>query len=442
MASTVGLKTSNLQHAASAVELNAPLPHTYAAASIKSKPEALTLSTEAPSESTQGYIGYTPIAETGKRKERDESPEIIPLDVWTQRIAAAKTPTPLAEIVVEESPVQSVVEKNPKPRKRAKKTHDMAPPAQSVSLQDLQDFVDHMKSLPQPVALTEVQRKAIADLKASIAHKVAEPELGDKDWISALGQFRDSPQGRGTEYSFQEYPGDWTNSNQWHCVCTIKITDSPNALEFPREGDGFVAVDAKGTLGRPPFARKKDAKRYAAKCAVEWLLKLGKDVKFPKQTSKGGHQQPQSGGASAENKTVPANTAIVKQESPEPKPAIARDADNSDEEVSAVDKVGELCNYLGFQRPAYKIMVAEPGSDTPFYHGFADFGIDRHSFGEEIFEVKKCFSKKGAKEQIAEKVLRFLLEEKTKRQQQIAKLLAGMDAENIGAATPTKQESG
>lgn len=39
---------------------------------------------------------------------------------------------------------------------------------------------------------------------------------------------------------------------------------------FPKRDFGFVRVD--GTLAMPVFARKKDAKKYAAKCCVEWYV--------------------------------------------------------------------------------------------------------------------------------------------------------------------------
>ncbi len=54
-----------------------------------------------------------------------------------------------------------------------------------VDFSDIKAWIAEQEENPQP--LTDVQRKAIAELKASLVKKTPEPELGEIDWISLLG---------------------------------------------------------------------------------------------------------------------------------------------------------------------------------------------------------------------------------------------------------------
>lgn len=262
--------------------------------------------------------------------------------------------------------------------------------------------------------------------------------------------FKDRPQGRGIVYSFQDSPDNGPDSAQskWCCTCNIKVPGITDSADFPREDEGFVVVDEKGGRKAPSFARKKDAKRYAAKCVVDWLRKQGKDIKVPKLISNGGQQPASELALPAENKPTsaqlptPAGLPTTTTTTTTTKEANAP-ADNSDDEVSAVDRVKELCVHLGMQNPSYKIVESEPGSSI-FYNGYADFGVDHISFGTERFEVKNCFTKKGAKEQIAEQALRWLIVEKKRRDDQNAALLGNTDSEmdvgHDGASVSDTQE--
>ena len=68
----------------------------------------------------------------------------------------------------------------------------------------------------------------------------------------------------------------------------------PNAsfaepLTFPNPEAGFVTNET-GALVAPGFGRKKDAKQYAAKSCIQWLMKGeympsdGVNVEFPRGT--------------------------------------------------------------------------------------------------------------------------------------------------------------
>lgn len=178
MVSTVGLNAGNLQDAVGVVESSAPLLHPDAPTVAESEAEALIPSTA--TQSKEGFIGCTPTAtKTHKRKERDEL-ELIPIDSCTE--LHARTPTPEAE-VVEQQPKA----KKAKISKTGIKNSAMPVSVRSVTMQDLHEFISHISSLPQPVVLTHIQKKAIADLKTSIATELPEPDLGDGDYVSALG---------------------------------------------------------------------------------------------------------------------------------------------------------------------------------------------------------------------------------------------------------------
>lgn len=226
------------------------------------------------------------------------------------------------------------------------------------------------------------------------------------------------------DYQFHEFPGEWPDNGQWYSVCSINVPGITGTVDFPREGDGFVVVDATGKRKAPAFARKKDAKRYAAKCVVHWLMVQGKDVKIPKLPGKGTQSTP-SKATQAESKPGPAEPSTSTGMS-----TTAKHADDSDDEVSAVDRVKELCNHLGLETPVYKIVNAELDN---FYNGYADFGVDRFTLGDTRFEVTNCFTKKGAKEQIAEQVLVCLLKLKKKREDQADAIFAEMKQEEADA---------
>ncbi|KAK3322549.1 hypothetical protein B0H66DRAFT_601990 [Apodospora peruviana] len=144
---------------------------------------------------------------------------------------------------------------------------------ESVDYSDLKAWIAEQESLPEPTPLTEVQRKAILKLKHSIAPK-SEIVLVEKDWVSLLHQFRDAHQELGVRVSFHD---EASPNGQWMCRCTYQSVILNEAGEnedmyFPNQSAGFIPVDLRGALAQPTFARKKDAKKYAAKCCVEWLM--------------------------------------------------------------------------------------------------------------------------------------------------------------------------
>lgn len=58
-----------------------------------------------------------------------------------------------------------------------------------VGYKDLKEWIAMQESLPEPRPLTDVQRRAIADLRDSLKISAVfntDLDLGDKDWISLL----------------------------------------------------------------------------------------------------------------------------------------------------------------------------------------------------------------------------------------------------------------
>jgi hypothetical protein len=62
----------------------------------------------------------------------------------------------------------------------------MAPADDPIDFTDIKEWIAAYEANPQPSSLTPAQRKAVLDLKGSIAQNVAAPEIGDEDYISAL----------------------------------------------------------------------------------------------------------------------------------------------------------------------------------------------------------------------------------------------------------------
>ncbi|KAK3379416.1 hypothetical protein B0T24DRAFT_589986 [Lasiosphaeria ovina] len=154
-----------------------------------------------------------------------------------------------------------------------------------VDYRDLKAWIAEQEALPQPAPLTEIQKKAIAELRASLGGR-PEPELGDIDWVSLLYRYRDAYRAGGAVVLFAD---ELAAQKKWVCRCTFRGTAASELQRFPGPDGGLLAdVGGGGTLVAPSFARKKDAKRYAAKCCVEWLMAEnrmpsdGLSVVFPK----------------------------------------------------------------------------------------------------------------------------------------------------------------
>jgi len=317
-------------------------------------------------------------------------------------------------------------------------TSTMAPPTEAdlADLRVIKEWIEAYGAQPHPSALTAAQRKAISDLKASIAKPVLEPEIGDRDYISALQSmlpvvtlpstfhdiltdlpvYRDTKnkEKRGVvELSYE----DAGHNEQWRCFCNFKGPNAPEMMIFPCEDAGFVVVDAKGTRDAPTFAKKKDARRYAAKCCVDWLKFQKEHVKFPEVNSPKEKipPPPPKSKPLAEKPASVAPAAIPEREKVNIKADPSEESgSDSEDDIPATERVAKICQRLDFNIPSYKTRPAESGK-SGFYDGHPDFGIDAFSFPNGLGHVKGCSGKKETRQLIAQEVLKYLLTIESKR---------------------------
>lgn len=155
------------------------------------------------------------------------------------------------------------------------------------------------------------------------------------------------------------------------------------------------------------FARKKDAKQYASKQAIDWLIansfmpEIG--VKFPKPkpaviTQPAPVAKPQK---FMDPKIL--NTPVVSVKEIVAAPLQTPGA--TSKSTSFAGRIPDLCMRLGFMPPKYEI--TKVSDDAPLYSGYAHFNGDPRIEGK-IGEVESIFGQKNAKEMIAETLYLFL----------------------------------
>ena len=137
------------------------------------------------------------------------------------------------------------------------------------------------------------------------------------------------------------------------------------------------------------FSNKKDAKRYASKKAIDWLIAnsfmpADGSVKF--------------------RKALPPPTAKVLGPLQLATPSPGGPPKNGSP-TSYACQIPDLCSRLGFNAPSYEI--TKDSEITSFWSGYAHFVGDPRIEGK-VGEAKSVFGKSNAKEQIAMEVLSFL----------------------------------
>jgi hypothetical protein len=178
--------------------------------------------------------------------------------------------------------------------------------------------------------------------------------------------------------------------------CKVTIPEG-GGLEFPGPQGGLV----NGTV--PSFARKKDAKQYAAKCAVQWiqanrLLRGGPGQPQPQQQQQQQQQQKQQQQQQQQQKQQQQQHQQLKQQKQQGSAA-----------DSAVQKANELCRELGFTQPQYRIDPMAPGSDL--FGGNLTFGHHAHTMTIDVSaiqSVENILGRKEAREQLAENLIEVL----------------------------------
>ncbi|KAI5926611.1 hypothetical protein F4810DRAFT_707699 [Camillea tinctor] len=283
------------------------------------------------------------------------------------------------------------------------------------------------RQLESNTAVTEAQRELLVNLEHSINPPPpprAEPELDSVNWIEYRAALRMPTGGSAVVFTESQVDPHSVGPSNWLAQVTIDEHPSP----FPGPSGGLFE---DGT--QPSFARKKDAKKYAAKCAIEWLRAnqyMPQDgVKFPKVKQAAPQPVQKSTQKSKSQSSPPRNNqpnSPKANKSPKtPVPVSPFD----DTEPSAVVKVTELCGRLGF-RMKYVIDQVSPNSE--FFNGYPDFGIYAAQFPDDIGCVKNILGRKAAKEKIAEELLEVLEKIEDERRERDRKFMSG----ELSAGTP------
>ncbi|KAK0124535.1 hypothetical protein ONS95_009484 [Cadophora gregata] len=255
----------------------------------------------------------------------------------------------------------------------------VASPATAISLEfrDMDEFVAEQEAIDNQIGHqiakanppARVNNHGMQDPLVLTVENDAIRDIGVGNWIGKLIEYRQAnpveAADGGIQYTEITLPGRISP----RFSCTVKISESDEV--FGCSGNyGFGPIVAS-------FSIKKVAKQFAAKRAIDFLIKnkhMPNDgsVKFPKPPS------PPQG---AKTNTVPAG------------------------ELAYITQVPLLCRRLGFNTPTYKITSVIP--NAPVCDGYADFGNDLRVDGP-VGKVTNVFGKKNAKEAIARIVVSFL----------------------------------
>lgn len=194
-----------------------------------------------------------------------------------------------------------------------------------------------------------------------------------------------------------EYEDAQPAFQQFSSTCILRLARSTAPLVFPsHETNGMVASPSDNNsllLERPSFGSKKEARKYAAKCCVEWLLE--RDLCQPATEAQSAKAKKKKGN----------NTGIAALDGPRGTSPV-------------VQKAAALCKKLGFGVPRYKI---EPVPDSPeagWWSGEVDFGRDEHKVPAGVGRVDNVYGIRAAEERMALQVLDFLLSVEKKREEQ------------------------
>ncbi|CAL3964717.1 hypothetical protein PZA11_002343 [Diplocarpon coronariae] len=274
---------------------------------------------------------------------------------------------------------------------------DEAHEAISLSFKDMDAFTreqeekDASEAANTPVPVPAAKKpKPTIDLEALAIEQLANEEMGDKNWIGTLQQYRDVHPVAGADNGIIWDESQDATGITLRFRCTLTIAESSELF-----GNNSLGYSTKIVS----FGTKKQAKKYAAKKAIDWLI---------------------------ENKYMPADGSVKfpKVTTP-PAASKARINDPKDVNPSYTSLVPVICTRLGFAPPRYELAaVVQNGS---LWNGFANFGMDPRIDGK-VGEVKNVFGKKHAKEAIAKLVYAFMKDIENQRNEEDKKRKRSLDS--------------
>ncbi|KAB8297181.1 hypothetical protein EYC80_002559 [Monilinia laxa] len=251
--------------------------------------------------------------------------------------------------------------------------------------------------------------KKTPDVSAILIESRALMEMGDINWIGRLLEYH---QGKGINPG-PVYTEIRISEQRFACSVTIKENLEPIS-------------------SLASFSRKKDAKQFISKLAIDWLISKSLmpstgAVKFPKAPIAPQTPEPKK----ARAPTSPQAAATSPTTSPR---------ERSTSPTSYPGLIPDLCHTLGFNIPTYKIVPMVEG--IPIYQGYADFGSDPRIFGK-VGEFRDIHGRKRAKEVCAKVVWSFLKDIERQRLESIADADADTDVEKKRKReeTPLSQNS-
>ncbi|GAP88499.2 putative rRNA-processing protein efg-1 [Rosellinia necatrix] len=279
---------------------------------------------------------------------------------------------------------------------------------------ELEKELDHLRQKLEDHADITLRKNMITKyhMLRFFEYRAANPLQGSRDVV-----FTDSaidPTGRG--------PLRWR--------CEVTVGEAPG-VAFPGPGAGQQQQQQP-----PTFGKKKDAKRYAAKCAVQWLREQGfmpstGGAKFPRGTvsvaqQKFMQEQQQQLQQQRRDLFQGARSPFAspgQQQQPQPQPQQQHQQQQKQPpnpfdptRPSARTEVAELCQALGIPAPAYRT----EGVGDGFYRGWADFGDHTPllPFGADdaAARVEDVLSDRAAREMVAERLLEVLRAERRRRE--------------------------
>lgn len=225
----------------------------------------------------------------------------------------------------------------------------------------------------QSVSPANRRAKITPDVAGILLENQALEEMGGINWVGKLLEYHQANAINPTaEYSEIEI-----SPQRFTCSVIIKQKSEP-----------ISSVTS--------FARKKDAKQFISKLAIDWLISQKfmpstGAVKFPK--------------APIAPQTPPAKIYHAPLSPLDSTSATVSPRERSTSPTSYPSLIPDLCRALGFNVPTYRIVPMVENS--PLYHGFADFGSDPRILGK-VGEFSGIYGKKKAKEVCAREVWYFL----------------------------------
>ncbi|POS80127.1 hypothetical protein DHEL01_v201463 [Diaporthe helianthi] len=274
--------------------------------------------------------------------------------------------------------------------------------------QQVKDWAARQEAIEEeikaPAPLNDVERAFLEQLLKLSSSPLPLPspsavQDNTKDYVSLLFQYRQAKP-NGNRICFVEDMHAIQNAlgnPQWTCAVKLSETSviEPSINSFPAARFG---LDATGSC--PPFAKKKDAKQYAAMCAMAWLAK--NDLLPP-------HLR---------NSVVPQETIPVIQGQPAKRPTEGNGGvlppppkrKANDDSLPATQRISMLCHKMGLRPPSYKLTPAHDGTNC-IYNGYVDFAEDEDTYDlpEDVGKVTGVMGKDTAKHDMAEQLLPHIL---------------------------------